>query len=418
MTFLRRHAMLLILTFIFTINAADRQAIVILLQDIKRDLQLSDTDLGLLTGFAFVVIYVVMGIPMAVIADRGNRSRLIAAALLVWGAATTACGFARTFAELAAARCGVGIGEAACAPASHSMIADLYPPARRATALSIYGAGFFVGAFLGLWLAGLVASIYGWRAAFFAVGIPPIILSVLVYFFMPEAPRVARQAKAAVSLGEAIRTIFGVSSVRWYVVGGAFGTFAAFGMLVWLPALMIRSYGMTQAEAGAAVGAINGVGGMVVTIAIGMAADAASRRDKQWNLWIPVILYAISVPATAAAFLSQSAFAILACYAIPASLLAACTAPIISYTQQIMPSSVHAMVTAIIFFVFNIFGFGGAPLAIGLMSDAFTPSLGDAALQHALLWLTLPLSLAALCVYMGIRRARGDERATAAAAEA
>lgn len=399
----RRHGILLTLTLIIVIHAVDRLAIVILLEDIKRDLLLSDTQLGLLSGFAFVALYVVAGIPMAFFSDRTNRSRLIGIALMAMGGMTMLCGMAQNFVQLVAARCGLGVSASPCVPAAHSIVADLYPPAQRTTALSITESGFFVGSFIGLWICGWIATEHGWRTAFFAIGMLPLLLGAASLVWLRDPARGARVTTAGRGFSEAIGTIVGNRSVRWYVAGSAFAVFASAGMMTWLPTLLIRSYGMSRTEAGGLIGAISGAGGLVLTIVVGIVADRLARHEARWNLWLPAGLFALSAPFAALAFLSQSVAVLVGCFAVAACLITACSAPVISYSQQIMPPDVHAMVTASIFLVFNVVGFGFAPLAVGALSDylAYTHASGDT-LQRALLYLTAPsLTVSAVLVLIG-----------------
>ncbi len=403
--FVRRHGLLLALTLIIVIHAVDRLAIVILLEDIKMDLLLSDAQLGLLSGFAFVALYVVAGIPMAFVSDRSNRSRTIGVALTAMGGMTMLCGMAQNFLQLVAARCGLGISASPCVPAAHSIIADVYPPAQRTTALSITESGFFVGSFFGLWVCGWIATAYDWRIAFFAIGMLPLLLGLSVLAWMRDPVRALRDNKVQLGFRDTMRTIVGVRAARWYVAGSAFAVFASAGMMTWLPALMIRSYGMTRTEAGGLIGAINGVGGLILTIVVGVAADRLARREARWNLWIPALLFAASAPFAAFAFLSHSPAVLIGCFAVAACMITACSAPIISYSQQITPPNVHAMVTASIFLVFNLAGFGLAPLAVGALSDYLARTgQPEHSLQQALLYLTAPsLVIAAVLVFVGGR---------------
>ncbi|MBB6125284.1 spinster family MFS transporter [Sphingobium subterraneum] len=402
---IRRHGVLLALTLIIIIHAVDRLAIVILLEDIKHDLALSDAQLGVLSGFAFVALYVVAGIPMAFLSDRSNRSRMIGLALTAMGGMTMLCGMAQNFLQLIVARCGLGISASPCVPAAHSIIADLYPPTQRTTALSITESGFFVGSFIGLWVCGWIATDFGWRTAFFAIGSLPLLLGVGVLLWLRDPVRGVRVQNVRLGFRATMRTIISIRSVRWYVAGSGFAVFASAGMMTWLPTLMIRSYGMTRTEAGGTIGAINGVGGLILTIVVGILADRLAQREARWNLWLPAILFALSAPFAALAFLSQSVPVLLGCFAIAACLITACGAPVISYSQQITPSNVHAMVTASIFLVFNILGFGLAPLAVGALSDYLTEHQGaENGLQLALLYLTAPsLVISAVLVFMGSR---------------
>ncbi len=394
MSIIRKHAVLLVLTFIIIVHAIDRLAIVILLEDIKNDLDLSDAQLGFLSGFAFVALYVAASIPMAYVSDRSNRSRLIGGALMVFGGMTVLCGLAQNFFQLAAARCGVGVGASPCVPAAHSIIADIYPPRQRTTALSITESGFFIGSFIGLWLCGWIATHYGWRVAFIVVGLTPVLLGLISFFALRDPPRGAKAHEASRGFIASLSVILGAPAVRYYIIGSSLAVLGLAGMITWLPTLMIRVYDMTRAEAGGYIGAINGVGGLFFTIIVGVVADRLSRRDARWNLWIPAVLFAISAPFAAMAFLSHTPIAVLVCFAFAASFVTACSAPIISYSQQIMPSNVHAMVTAVIFLALNLVGFGVGPLAVGALSDVLTPLIGeDEALQKALLYVAPPALL-------------------------
>lgn len=403
--FMRRHGLLAALTLIIVIHAVDRLAIVILLEDIKADLLLSDAQLGILSGFAFVALYVAAGIPMAFISDRSNRSRTIGFALIAMGGMTMLCGMAQNFLQLVAARCGLGISASPCVPAAHSIVADVYPPTQRTTALSVTESGFFIGSFLGLWLCGWIATDYGWRIAFFSIGMLPLLLGLSALAWMRDPARSLREERAQLGFRDTMRTIVGVRQVRWYVAGSAFAVFASAAMMTWLPALMIRSYGMTRTEAGGLIGAINGVGGLILTIVVGVVADRLARRDARWNLWIPALLFAASAPFAALAFLSYTPLVLIGCFAVAACMITACSAPIISYSQQITPPNVHAMVTASIFLVFNLAGYGLAPLAVGALSDHLARTgQAEHSLQLALLYLTAPsLVIAAVLVFVGGR---------------
>lgn len=403
MKLVRAHATLLILTCIIIVHAIDRLAIVILLEDIKTDLNLSDVQLGFLSGFAFVAIYVAASIPMASLSDRSNRSRMISGALTIMGGMTVLCGMAQNFVQLGIARCGVGVGASPCVPAAHSMIADIYPANRRATALSITESGFFIGSFIGLWLCGWIATLYGWRVALMAVGSLPILLGVFSFAILKDPVRKKRSDEETPGLLMSLRVILGVPAVRVYILGSSLAVFALAGMMTWLPTLMIRSYEMTRMEAGGYIGAINGVGGLICTIIVGIVSDRMSRRNEKWNLWIPAMLFGVSAPLAAMAFLAHEPLVLLSCFALSASFVTACSAPIISFSQKIMPSNVHAMVTAVIFFALNIMGFGLGPLAVGAASDMLAIHVGEArSLQLALLYLGPPALLAgSVLVYCG-----------------
>lgn len=401
----QRHGMLIILTGIYAINFLDRQVLVILLQDIKLEFTLTDSQLGLLSGFAFVAIYVTMGVPAAYIADRRNRARLISIALGFWSAMTALCGMAQSFLQLALARGGVGIGESACTPAAHSMIADRYPPERRATALAVYGTGLFIGSFLGLALGGLIADAMGWRMAFILVGAPGIAVALVTWFFLDEPSRQAQGGDREMSFLASTRALWLIPAFRWYVMGGALAAFAAGAILTWLPVLLIRQYGVSKSEIGPLLGLITGLGGACGAIGFGVLADKLGKRDRRWNLWLCTALFALAAPATAFAFVVDELLVTLLVGAVPIVLAAGFTAPLLSVTQQSVPSNLHAMVTAMVFLVNNLVGFGLGPLAVGALSDQLAPGLDDAAaLSEALFWVFPAFALAAVLMAAGAKR--------------
>ena len=401
---LRRHGLLIALTGVFMINALDRQILIILLQDIKQEFTLSDSQLGLVSGFAFVAIYITMGIPAAYLADRKNRSKLISIALALWSLMTVLCGAAQNYTQLILARFGVGIGESACTPAAHSMIADIYSQRHRTTALAFYGSGYFAGAFLGFALGGWIADHFGWRAAFFAVGAPGLFFAILTWRYLKEPVRRAAGPADTLGLLASVGALWKIRAFRWYVSGSSLAVFGYAGLMTWLPTFMIREYASSKSEIGAILGLIVGAGGIGAAMVLGMLTDKLASKDRRWNLWIPILIFSISAPATAAAFFFQDMTISLVLCAIPIAVSSAFTPPMISISQQIVASNLHAMVTALIFLCNNLIGFGLGPLAVGMLSDHLTPELGDAdALRQALGYLSFLFCAAACLVLVSIR---------------
>jgi len=401
------HGLLLTTIVVMAFKAVDRQILNILLEDIKQELLLTDSQLGLLAGFAFVLVYVVMGVPAAYIADRTNRVRLLSIALTFWSIMTVFCGTAQNYFQILMARMGVGMGESASVPTMHSMIADRYPPKYRATALSINSSGFFIGVFLGFAGGGWVADQFGWRMAFIAVGLPGILAAVLIWIFLKDPPQLKVEGQAEdVEIGfvESLTYLWKIRAFRWYVPGISLKTIAYAGLLTWMPVFLIREYGMSKTEIGAIMGLVTGIGGLGATIVTGIIADRLGERDRRWNLGLVALFFLVSAPLVAGAFLIHAPFWNIVLYASAILLLSGVTSPVISATQQIAPPRLKAMVSAMTFLVFNVIGYGLGPLLIGMASDWLTPEYGEAtALRIVLFGLSSLLIISALIVLVGIR---------------
>ena len=279
-----------VLVVVYTFNFIDRQILSILLEPIKLELGLSDTALGLLTGFAFALFYATLGIPIARYADKNNRRNLIALALAIWSGMTALSGLAQNFWQLLAARIGVGVGEAGCSPPAHSMIADYFPAENRATALGIYSLGIPVGILFGFLAGGWLNEFFGWRVAFFVVGIPGLILAVLVRFTLAEPTR--GMAEGRIDSGEqpgvmeTFRFMWRKKSFRHLAFGGALTAFVGYGLVTWVPSFLVRSHGMETGEIGTWLGLILGIPGGIGIAAGGWMADKLGSRDTRWYLWV------------------------------------------------------------------------------------------------------------------------------------
>ena len=262
------------LTIAYAFNFIDRQILVILQEPIKADMDLSDAQLGLLSGFSFALVYITAGIPIAYWADRGNRRNIIALAVTVWSGMTALSGFAQNYGQLLLARIGVGIGEAGGSPPAHAMISDYYPPEQRATALSIYSTGVHLGVLIGFLAGGFISQMLGWRAAFMAVGIPGVIFAI-VFFLTVREPERGRwestaQAEYKPSLGETFRVLSGYRCF-WYLAAGAGLTaFAGYGNGNFTPSFLMRSHDLEVANVGILLAIFGGGGGMLGTVLGGL----------------------------------------------------------------------------------------------------------------------------------------------------
>jgi predicted MFS family arabinose efflux permease len=396
-----------LLFVVFVFNFIDRQILAILLEPIKADLGVSDTAMGFLTGIAFALFYTVAGIPIARIADRGTRRTVIALGLAAWSAMTALSGVVRSFGELALARIGVGIGEAACSPPAHSLLADYFPPDRRATALAVYSMGIHVGVLFGFVIGGWMAQHFGWRQAFLVVGLPGLVLAVVVRLTVREPPRLHVTA-TPVSSATAVRTLWAMGTFRHMALGAALHSFAAYGVAAWAPAFLIRVHHMGAAEIGLWLGLISGVGGGIGAVSGGILADRLGARDVRWSLWVPAIASLVEIPFWLVFLLWPSHVPALL-GGIPGVLGGAMwLGPVFATTQNLVRPDMRALASAILLFVINLIGLGIGPQAVGVLNDLLAPWAGAAAVRYSLLIVGLMNAWAAVHFVLAARSLRED----------
>ncbi|WP_373488477.1 spinster family MFS transporter [Blastomonas sp.] len=377
--------MLWTLLVIYIFNFLDRQIVSILAEPIKRDFGLSDTQLGLMTGLAFALFYTLLGIPIARYADRSttNRVTLIAVSVGVWSAMTMACGMARTFPQLLLARVGVGVGEAGCTPAAHSLISDSVPPEKRSSAIAFYGLGIPIGSLLGMVIGGGLADIYGWRTAFLAVGLPGVVLAFLVPFLMKEPRRAGMlagaampKAKAQIPVKDALRELATSRAFVLLCLAAGVTAFLSYGKAVWVAVLFIRTFGLSPGEAGLYLGVTLGVAGMVGTWLGGKLADHFGKRDRRHLLTGPAIAMAVATPILFLAYASADWRVALALLVLPTIMNAMYYGPTYACVQGLVRPELRAVAASVMVFAQNLIGLGLGPLLFGMMSDAFQPLAG------------------------------------------
>lgn len=391
----RRYALgLLLVVYIF--NFVDRQILTILAEAIRLDLDLSDSALGFLGGLAFALFYTIAGIPIARWADRGVRRSIIAAGLLAWSAMTAVTGLARSFTDLALARVGVGLGEAACSPPAHSLLSDYFPPERRGTAFSIYALGIPIGSAIGTFAGGWIKELFDWRTAFFVVGVPGIILAAVVRLTLREPPRGLSETSVRVdpkaaqdSMRDVIRFMMRLRSFRHMSLAAALHAFYGYGAAFFLPVFMIRVHGFSEGELSTYLALIALIGGGLGTFLGGWLGDRLATRDQRWYMILPGLATAIGIPFAACVYLWPDGYVALL-FAVPASLLGAMyLGPTFAMAQGLARPHMRALVSAILLFIINLVGLGFGPQVVGLLSDAFAPDLGVESVRYALLWVVL-----------------------------
>jgi MFS family permease len=391
----------------------DRQVLNVLVEPVKAEFGLSDKVMGLLTGAAFSVFYALLGIPLAMLADRANRRNLIAAALAFWSAMTVLCGMAATAAQLVLARIGVAVGEAGAGPASQSIVADLFPPKDRAWPMAILAAGPNFGIMAGFLAGALLNEAFGWRVAFIAVGVPGIAMALIVLLAMPEPRRgladdLVEERVERLGFGALLRTLATKPSLLLIIAGFSCAAMFGYGAIAWATAFFQRSYGLTPGEIGPVIGLIVGLGGTVGTFAGGWLADRAGRRDPRWRLWVVCIAAGLATPLAVGAFLAQDRWLTLALLAVPASVAIFHAGPCFALVQQLVPLRLRAMAAAFLLFSLNVIGGGLGPFYVGALSDALQPSLGAESLRYAMLTLSVPMAASVVLFFLATRFLRRD----------
>jgi predicted MFS family arabinose efflux permease len=379
----RPGVVLAMLLLVYSFNFLDRQILSILAMPVKADLKLTDSQLGMLGGLAFATLYCTMAIPLAMLADRTSRSWVITISLAVWSGFTALCGTAQGFAQMFLFRVGVGVGEAGGVAPSYALIADTFPPGKRARALAIYGLGIPIGSAIGVLLGGAIAAAIEWRTAFVVMGVAGLLTAPVFRLLVRDPPRAAPVERCA------MRPVFGMLARKpsfWLLsLGGAAGSTAGYGIAFWLPSLMMRSFGLDLAETGRFVGALLLTGGVAGILLGGVIADRWGRRTRRAYALVPAIAYVAGVPLMAAAMLSGSWQAALALFVVPQALVYAWPGPLLTAVQQLVPGAMRSTASACFLLINNLIGLGLGSWLVGALSKALTPQLGDEALRYAML---------------------------------
>jgi predicted MFS family arabinose efflux permease len=403
---------LALLFVVYVFNFVDRQILAILLEPIRSELGVSDTAMGFLTGWAFAVFYTFAGIPIARFADRGVRRSVIAAGTALWSAMTAVSGLAHTFAQLALARIGVGVGEAACSPPAHSLLADYFPPERRATALAIYASGIHFGTAFGYLAGGWINEAFGWRTAFFVVGLPGIAVAALVRLAVREPARGLSEGggdEPVPETHEVLRFLWSLRSFRHLSLASALTAFAGYGVAIWTPAFLIRVHGMGTGEVGTWLGLIAGLAGASGAYLGGRVTDHLRARDPRHSLWVPALAGLAGLPFVGFLLFWPDPRAALL-LSVPATVFGAMwLGPVFALTQTLVRVRMRAVASAILLFVVNLIGLGLGPQVVGLLNDALRPRFGAGAVRWSLAAVVTVTSLwAALHFALGARTLRAD----------
>src|ERR1700724_3131765 len=406
---MRRYYVLGILTAVYALNFLDRPISNVLIEPIKKEFLLSDTAMGLLAGFGFVLFYSALGIPIARLADRLNRRNIVAVAFAFWSAMTFVCGMATSVTSLALARIGVGIGESAGTPASQSIIADLFNKNERPRALGIYAIGTYLGIFLGYFIGGYINQHYGWRMAFFSAGLPGIALAAVLWLTISEPKRGAMaETFAPEAIGPTLGFLASQQTFVIVLIGFCLTTYTNYATAAWIPPFLARVHHLSSAEIGTYAGTFKGLFGMAGTLIGGLVVAHISHRDDRWKLWAPAITSGLAGPVFAVCMLTQDFTTMVAALAATSFLVGFHLGPIFAIAQTVARPSMRALASAIILLTATCFGQGVGPLAIGMINDALKSAYGNDAVRYSLLSAALTTSLGALFFVWAARCIRAD----------
>ncbi len=409
-----RNFVLGLLTVVYVFNFLDRQIVNILGDAIVRDLGLSDTQFGMLSGIAFAAIYATLGMPIARWADAGVRRSIIALAVAVWSSMTALCGAAQNFWQLFLARAGVGVGEAGGSPPAHSIISDIFPADKRATALSIYSLGIYGGVLVGYVAGGYLASEFSWRVAFVVVGLPGIVLAFMVRFLVHEPPRGLAESRSDVvpaAFGEVVNVLWIRRTFRHIALGCALHAFVTYGLSAFLPIFLVRVHAMPIEQIGAILGLVAGIGGLLGTWGGGFLSDRLANRfgDARWHIWVPLISTIAAIPFYwYSLILAETGIAAAVTWFVPSIIAGMYLGPCLSMTHGLVGLRMRAQASAILFFVLNLIGLGIGPMATGALSDYLRADFGDESIRYALVIMVLVNLWCAGHYHMATRTLRED----------
>jgi predicted MFS family arabinose efflux permease len=391
-TEIRRWYVLILLTAVYALNIADRFVISTLIEPIKADLHISDSAVGFLTGVSLALFYVAAGLPLSVIADRVNRRNLVVLSLAAWSFMTVICGFTRTFGQLMAARVLVGVGEAGGTPPSQSLISDYFPWRRRALALSIYALGASIGSMLGS-STGYLSDQWGWRSAFFVLGVPGIVLACVLRLTVNEPVRGRLDDRAAPDHGHGFKAMLAFawqeSALRNALIGGALYSTWAFGSLWWIPSFLVRSHHMSLGEAGGAVSLMHGIGGTAVLLGTTLLMRKLVTRDARAVPWFLMLCCALGAIPLILALTAATRATTLTMLWLFVPISYAPIGPCFALVQNLVPAPMRAKVVGLFLLMTTVGNLVIAPQLIGITSDLLSERYGANSLRAAM----LPISL-------------------------
>lgn len=378
---------LFMLMLTYTGHSIDRAIIATIMAPIQQDFALSDSQLGLIAGTIYALSNAIFTIPIGYFADRTNRKRLLSVCAAIWSGMTMLGGLSTNVVHLMLTRAGVGASEAAGTPVSTSLIADYFPPERRASAISIFYISASLGGFLALAVGGYVVQNYGWRTAMLLAGLPGFIIAIIFFFVVREPIRTGNAgavASDAPSLGKVIKFILTQPALIVLMFAGALTNFVGAGVSSWVPTYYVRILEIPISQVGSLLGFGQLIFGVIGGVGAGFLADKLVRRDRRWPIWLLAIAQLLTVPFYVGSVLVDNIFVSVALLSIGFGLTSTFTGPLYSQVQTLVGSRMRALAVAVLVMMISLLGYGLGAQATGLISDAMKPAFGDIALRYAL----------------------------------
>ena len=408
-----RYVVLAMLILTYTFNFVDRQILGILKEPIKRDLGLSDTELGLMGGLAFGILYSTVAVPVAWLADRVSRTGIMAVALAVWSGFTMLCGAATGFWSLFLARVGVGFGEAGGVAPAYSLVSDYFPREQRARALAAYSFGIPVGSALGILFGGLIAASVNWRAAFVVVGGAGVLLAPVFKLVVRDPVRGGLDAAVGAPpppprLFEVARTVCRKPTFWLLTLGATSASICGYGIAFWLPSFFMRSMGMTLAQTSVYYGGITLVGGVAGIWMGGVLSDRFGPRNKAAYPLTPALCFLLSLPFFYAAMTSTSPGWAFVWFVVPQALTHSWFGPIVGAMQHMVPPHMRTTANSLYLLVNSLLGLAVGYWIFGFLSDLLAPTYGAESMRYALYYGLMFYPLAALLLFGASRYIERD----------
>lgn len=408
-----RNVVLGMLLVVYIFNFIDRQILAILAGPIQEDLQVSDTQMGLLGGIAFALLYSTLAVPLAWLADRTSRSWVIAVSLVLWSGFTALCGLAQNFWQIFLARLGVGVGEAGGIAPSHALISEYFPSEQRARALSIYSLGIPLGSALGVLVGGYIAATIDWRLAFLVVGIAGVLIAPLFKFLVRDKIRENPEEKQSQPEQEQIEPDLKISEIAgilarkssfWLLAfGAASSSMLGYGIGFWLPSLLQRSYGLNLIETANFFGAQLLTAGVIGVLAGGWLGDRLGKSNRSAYGFVPAVAFLLAIPFFITGIMSPSVTVAFLFFLFPQALGYVWIGPVLSAVQHLVDAKSRATAAALFLLINNLIGLGGGIYFLGAFSDYLQPIYGDESLRYSMIYSMIFYAIAAILMALGGR---------------